>query len=62
MVYPADDTQIRLVLLRRELRATMERVRALVEDGRRKRSIQTREQAAPDRQDARRVIPTKRKG
>jgi hypothetical protein len=57
MVYPADDAQIRLALLRRELRATMERVRALVEEGRRKRAgqrAQTREQAAPNPQDARR--------
>jgi hypothetical protein len=60
MVYPADDTQIRLALLRRELRATMERVRALVEDGQRKRAM--REKAAPDRHDALRLSPTKGTG
>jgi hypothetical protein len=37
MVYPADDTRVRLALLRGELRATGERARVLVEEAKRLR-------------------------
>jgi hypothetical protein len=47
MVYPADDTRIRLTLLRRELRATVERIQALVEQSRRMRAVRAARASNP---------------
>ena len=52
MVYPADDTRIRVTLLRRQLRAVVEHARALVEEARRlreaRKAAQPRARGAPE--------------